>query len=242
MITQIINPRINYIVEKVNLGTMKNGIPIFTDMMNCMVNKKYKENFTPAVVEFDIANAFNEVYRSKMREACNIYCPDIIKFFDLMYSNHSYVHYQLGFKIRSARGFQQGDGLASMFSLVTYHQLHKCRKFRDIYFIKFFYDDGRAIVDWNDIQSTIECLEENLAKLGLRLNRQKTVVYSDMKDRAKKDSLRSMMGIEVKDGVNFPMLGTFVGNKTSTQEWLKEKIAEFSNFMDKVKRIESKQT
>ncbi len=44
MITENINPRINEIVEEVNLSTTKkNGIPIFADMMNCMVRKKYYE-------------------------------------------------------------------------------------------------------------------------------------------------------------------------------------------------------
>ncbi len=119
MITRRINPRINEIVGHINFGTIKNGIPTFTYLMQMMIGIKYPENFKPSIIEFDIHNAFNEVHRNAMRKTCKKHFPEILKFFDSIYGEHSTIYYQEDFQLTSSRGFQQGDGLATMFLLVT---------------------------------------------------------------------------------------------------------------------------
>ncbi len=66
------------------------------------------------------------------------------------------------FKLKSSRGFQKGDGLATMFSLVTYDAFSRSVDFGNIPFVKFFFDDGRACVDLKDVDRTLTCIEDCL--------------------------------------------------------------------------------
>ena len=49
-----------------------------------------------------------------------------------------------------------------MFLLVTYHAFYDVKDFKDIYFIKLFFDDDRAVVDWNNVGNTLACIEKNI--------------------------------------------------------------------------------
>ncbi len=174
MITSVINPKINSIVGKLNFGTVRNGIPIFAELMNRLIRKNFELNSQPAIVEFDIKNAFNEVWRSSIRKSCKKHCPEILQFYDFVYGKHSMLYYRDGFKLMSTRGFQQGDGLASMFSLVTYDAFSRSVDFGNIKFVKFFFDDGRACDELKNMDWILTCIEDCLRTVGLRLNCRKT--------------------------------------------------------------------
>ena len=139
MITRSIKSRIDNTISKLNYGTISNGIPIFSAMMNILVSKQYPLNFISTVIEFDIHNAFNDVYRLYMRRVCKYYYPDIYwSFLTPFIRKHSKIYYNHDLMIDSTRGFQQGDGLAVMFPLVIYHLFHNDPEFMNIHFIKFF--------------------------------------------------------------------------------------------------------
>ncbi len=178
-----------------------------------------------------------------MRSTCKHYFPKILKFFDSIYGKHTTIYYQDDFKLMSSRGFQQGDGLATMFSLVTYHAFYDVKDFKDIYFIKLFFDDDRAVVDWNNVGNTLACIEKILHGIGLRLNRNKTKVYTKNTNRRQRTILPRSMGHSSDKRVSIlKCLGTFIGNKGKTKEFLESKIKEFDKFMKIVKMIPKKQT
>ena len=139
MITKKISVRVNEIAGDMNLGTIRNGIPILSELLKFTIAKKTHGMTSKSIIEFDIANAFNEISRRYMRKVCYRYCPDILCFFDSIYSEHSTICYGTNFQLQSTRGFQQGDGLAIMFSLCTYHIFKDNHTFKDIHFIKFFF-------------------------------------------------------------------------------------------------------
>ena len=77
------------------------------------------------------------------------------------------------------------DRLATMFSLVTYDAFQTSRNFKRIRFVKFFFDDGRAYVDWRNVDGTLQCINSCLNKVGLKLNLLKTIVYTKNKNKKK---------------------------------------------------------
>ncbi len=59
-------------------------------------------------------------------ETCKEYCDDILAFFLMQCTaKHSMIYYQGNVEFTSARGFQQGDGLASMFPLTIFKLFEK---------------------------------------------------------------------------------------------------------------------
>ncbi len=213
MITAVINPKINAIVGKFNFGTVRNGIPIFAELMNRITRKQFDFNIQPAIVEFDIKNAFNEVWRSSIRSSCKKHCPEILQFYDFVYNKHSMIYYRDGFRIRSTRGFQQGDGLSTMFSLVTYDAFSKSKSFGDIKFVKFFFDDGRACDELRKMDNILSCIEGCLGTVGLGLNFHKTIIYFKRDNGNYCNFLRSKWKVKIKKRIQLPYVGYFCGKQ-----------------------------
>ncbi len=46
-----------------------------------------------ALLEWDIKNDFNTIKRTFTRKICKIYCPEILKFFELIYAKHASVFF-----------------------------------------------------------------------------------------------------------------------------------------------------
>ena len=63
-----------------------------------------------------------------------------------------------------------------MFALCLFHLFHKEDKYKEIYFCRFFHDDGRCIIPINKIEQTLDFFLEKLKSVGLTLNFKKTKI------------------------------------------------------------------
>ncbi len=90
-------------------------------------------------------------------------------------------------------------------------------------------------MDWKNVGKTLECIENGLNSIGLKLNRSKTKIYTKNTNQQQKRALQNQWKVEILQGFNFKMLGTFVGNRSGTDEFLNGKLKEFDKFMEMVK-------
>ena len=97
-------------------------------------------------------------------------------------------------------------------------------------------------VDWSNVDSTLKCISTCLRRVGLKLNMNKTIVYTMFSNQQEIELLKKKWNIQIKKGLNFPMLGTYIGDKDRTRIWLNDKKNELQYFMGKIKELESKQT
>ncbi len=74
------------------------------------------------------------------------------------------------------------------------------------------------------------------------MNRTKTVVYTEKRFKEQEEELKQEIKVQVKLGLDFPLLGTYIGDETLTKLWLKEKLGEFESFMDTLLLLKDKQT
>ena len=245
--TSIVNRKINQKLTQtmcsMNFGNSKNGIPIFVHFLRNLIdfkNLKNEKNFS--VLEFDISNAFNDIKRSYMREVCETYFPSILRYFDLTYAKHSSLIFPNNFILSSQRGFQQGDGLSVMFSLCLYHLFHKEKMYKEMYFLKFFHDDGRCVVPIDKIQSTLEFVLSKLKEVGLTLNLSKTKIYVAAEKLNEVEYLKNILKIQIHSGFNFEMLGSYIGCEKETKIWLKKKLDEYDKFLKLLNKFDYKQS
>ncbi len=70
-------------------------------------------------------------------------------------------------------------------------------------------------------------------------SKKKQLYIQNAKMTHKKTSFKNQWGIQIKNNLNLPLLGTFVGNGAATNKWLQGKLNDFILFIDKVLRIRS---
>ncbi len=243
IINRKLNNKITNIMSSMNLGNSRNGIPIFVHLMRNLLDfKELNNDKNFSVIEFDVHNAFNDIKRKFMRKVCLKYVPSIIKYFDLTYAKHSSIFFPNNLIISSQRGFQQGDGLSVMFALCLFHLFHDENNYKNMYFFKFFHDDGRCMVPLSDVGKTLVFVQSKLKTVGLKLNLKKSKVYVDESNLEKVEHVKKKFGIQICLGFNFEILGSFVGSLQKTKVWLNEKLLKYKKFLDLLHHFDHKQS
>ncbi len=124
----------------------------------------------------------------------------------------------------------QGDGLACMFNLGLYHLFNNEYFVSEAPFFCFFHDDGRALVKREQSFIVLNEMNKILNKVGMELNFKKTKIYGNdiSKIEKRKDRIQNILLIE---GFNFDILGTYIGSKNKTKEFLKKEQKYLLNFL-----------
>ena len=128
----------------------------------------------------DFSNAFNSVERKFIFRQVWKCCPSISKYVEWCYRASAYIFTMDGeFLCWSKSGVQQGDPLGPLlFSLVLQLLVDQLKlRFPDLDLNAWYLDDGTIVGTKQTLLLLLPILVEEGAKLGLHLNREKTIVW-----------------------------------------------------------------
>jgi len=74
------------------------------------VNSFFRTHNDSFLIQLDLANAFNEISRTRIRNALVQHFPMLVRFFDLMHADNYSVHFG-DYNIECTEGVLQGDTL-----------------------------------------------------------------------------------------------------------------------------------
>ncbi len=105
-----------------------------------------------------------------MRLTTRTYTSNILPFFDLCYATHSDIHYRHDFSVKSKRGYQQGDGLASFgFGLALYHRFKDNPELLELILNIWYHDDGILRGTPCEVGKALAIIADFGPKIGLNL-------------------------------------------------------------------------
>ena len=170
------------------------------------------------LIKLDIANAFNEVYRSAMRSAIMKECPRLISFYDFAYHSPTKLYSKDGtFMIEATRGTIQGNGLSGLLFCLAQRTavmktLERCAGVE----IVSQYDDSFLFGTAEACSLFFVEFEKQLFDIGLRIKREECKVISGGIDV-------SCLPHEIKRVESFKAVGVPVGDEEFVNEFLEQK-------------------
>jgi hypothetical protein len=123
-VRKVIN-ELDQMMNPLQIANSKGGIEIMIHTIRATMNKLKHEKET-CMLSMDVSNAFNNLLRHEARVVMQKYVPQLLKYFDLLYTKHSTIYYGSDVIIKSRRGGRQGESIAQlMFSLATFDKMKK---------------------------------------------------------------------------------------------------------------------
>lgn len=200
----------------------------------------------------DFSNAFNSVERKYIFRQVWKCCPSISKYVEWCYRASAYIFTLDGeFLCWSKSGVQQGDPLGPLlFSLVLQLLVDKMKTtFPDLDLQAWYLDDGTIVGTKATLLLLLPILVEEGAKLGLILNKEKTIIWclhenSDMEggliDKPSDYTAFSQWAIPCTSSAH-KTLGSPFGSKLGCDHILMQKVKKIENIMDGVCELDSSQ-
>ena len=164
------------------------------------------------MLKLDFQNAFNTLRRDKMLETVRDSGSSLYPFIYSAYANTSTLFCR-DRTIHSSEGIQQGHPLGPFLFCLTIHPMVKSIESE---FRIFYLDDGTLGDLW--------LIEEEAAKLGLKLNRRKSELICD-EPSTRDEMLEEAPGLQLVSRVNAELLGTPIGGIQSTDNIIQGKVA-----------------
>jgi hypothetical protein len=135
------------------------------------------------VLQIDFMNAFNCVDRNSLLQQVAERCPSIFRFVSFLYSHHSPLFLPGNPSVLSSQsGVQQGDPLGPLlFTLVLHPLVLKLQEeLPGLDLNAWYMDDGTLVGEQSDLLTALETISEVGSTLGLRLNTDKSKVWSPL--------------------------------------------------------------
>ena len=134
--------------------------------------EEFEGNDSLIGMKIDFINAFNEVQRLVFLKECHDKFPQIFKWVNFCYSQHSLLFFG-EYTISSQAGVQQGDPLGPfLFCLVLQILVNKIKQEIPTLSLNSWYmDDGSLFGSVPDVLKAWDIIKESGAELGLFVNR-----------------------------------------------------------------------
>jgi hypothetical protein len=166
-----------------------------------------------SLLQVDLSNAFNNIYREKMLEEIERVTPAASRFAHLAYGQHSNLYIDGAGTIPSACGVQQGDPMAPAFFALGLQPVDDAIQAESgVPITKNYADDMNYAGPPTCLQVVFEVLEREGRPRGLFLNRSKT------KNIPIRGAPQMIGPLEPQLSSNFTVLGSPVGDANFTLE------------------------
>jgi len=155
-----------------------------TEKVAHYVNSFFRTHNDSFLIQLDLANAFNEISRTRIRNALVQHFPMLVRFFDLMHADNYSVHFG-DYNIECTEGVLQGDTLGSTyFSLGIHSILHELQLEFPDFILKYYSDDGNILGRRSTLQNAsritdfLSTAAQKFNDAGLRIRLDKSTIYS----------------------------------------------------------------
>ena len=132
-----------------------------------------------SLLTIDFANAFNSLDRGTIFNEVATHCPRVLPLVTLLYQSPTHLFHGQ-FKIASQTGVQQGDPLGPFLFALGIHQ-RIIKKVGEacpsLAFNAWFLDDGTIVGPSAEVRRALSIIEQEGAKLGLRVNLDKCELF-----------------------------------------------------------------
>ena len=196
-------------------------------------------NSEKVVLMLDFANAFNIINRQVFMEQTRLICPSISSWVEYCYIEETnlYANERI---IKSSVGTQQGDPLAGvLFCLALQKLVLKIKeKFPDFDYMKWYMDDGIIAGDINTIRDIYNLIEQESHALGLKLQVDKSCLFSSASDEILAVFPQSMKRIRQS---GFPALGAPIGDVSFISSFAVKLVAKSALLLSEISELDNPQ-
>jgi hypothetical protein len=134
-----------------------------------------------AILQIDLANAFNSIDREALLAEVQKRAPKLLAWANFCYANHSNLFLQ-GCPLRSEQGVQQGDPLGPLFFCLVWQRI--VEQMPELLALNVWYlDDGHLVGSPKDLRKAADIIATEGAKVGVHINQNKCRVWGPAADQ-----------------------------------------------------------
>ena len=193
------------------------------------------------LAQIDIANAFNSINREPIMNFTKQYLPEMVGWVEWMLTAPANL-YCRGQKLYCTTGVQQGDPLGPLlFSAGIHEVVSSCNvNFPEVWGC-WYLDDGSLVGPLEALERAIAYLLSRLKEIGLQINFSKCHLLT-VGDITLYPHLAAMKGHGIGDNEGLRILGTPVGGKQFTKDFLDHNVTQqVESFCEAVEALGSVQ-
>jgi hypothetical protein len=146
------------------------GVPLATEAIaraSVIMFNNHRRDSNFVQLDVDVANAFNEIDRSKFLEQVRLRLPGLARFAYATYAQSSFLFYG-DFVLISSQGSQQGDPLGGLFFALGLHPVvTRVSAEVDLLLHVWYFDDGRLDGRVSEVHRAWDILRVDLPTIGL---------------------------------------------------------------------------
>ena len=187
----------------------------------------------------DFSNAFNNINRGKMFEKARSRIPSIAAWLECCYSCKPLLHLE-DHSILSCCGVQQGDPLAPLaFALSLQPIVERIKRdVPDMQINAWYLDDGTLCGTAEDLRAALAIVEKDGPSRGLRLNREKSLLYIPEDATYEINPLPPEIP-SVRSG--FDLLGSPIGTHSYCETSVLKRVNKVQEILDRLSDIQDAQ-
>ncbi|KAL0205338.1 hypothetical protein P9112_000645 [Eukaryota sp. TZLM1-RC] len=202
------------------------GVPDGTTCASLSANFLFHRSASNFLLSIDYKNAFNSVFRHSIYDQLQLYFPELLPYFRLLYGTPSSLVFD-SFTLTSARGVKQGEPLGPFFFCLALHFVFLKFKERHPHVDLCAYaDDSSLIGSLDDFECSVGDFVELSRSIGLDINFKKCFLIGRVEKHFSYDG--QLIKFVNYNTHSFKFLCTYFSDKNDILEIL-------NDFLDNVK-------